>query len=269
MASAQVNGVELFYELTGTGAALVLVHGSWVDHRSWDAVVPGLSESFRVLRYDRRGHSESERLTGQGSIREDVADLAALIEHLELGPAYIGGNSWGATITLRLAAERPDLFRGLIGHEPPLFALLADDATSSSILEDLRMRLEAVVVLLEAGEHEAAARRFVETVAFGPGAWEKLPAELREAFVFNALTYLDECRDPEQLTIDLAALRTFPHPAQLSAGSESPPFFPRVVDQIVAALPGGRRHTFPGAGHVPQVSHPDDYVQAVRAFAAA
>ena len=269
MASAQVNGVELFYELTGRGAALVFVHGSWVDHRSWDAVVPDLSKSFQVLRYDRRGHSKSERPAAQGSIREDVADLAALIEHLELGPAYVAGNSWGATITLRLAAERYDLFRGLIGHEPPLFALLGDDPASRDVLEELSTRLEAVVALLETGEHEPAAKRFVETVAFGPGAWDKLPAGIREAFVFNAPTYLDECRDPEQLTVDLGTLRSFPHPAQLSAGGESPPFFPRVVDLIVDALPRGRRHTFPGAGHVPQVSHPDDYVQAVRAFAAA
>jgi pimeloyl-ACP methyl ester carboxylesterase len=49
MASVKVNGVRLFYELTGTGIPLILVHGSWVSHSSWDAVVPALSSSFRVL----------------------------------------------------------------------------------------------------------------------------------------------------------------------------------------------------------------------------
>ncbi len=62
MAVANVNGVRLFYEVSGAGEVpLVLVHGSWGSHHNWDRVVPGLAESFRVLTYDRRGHSESER----------------------------------------------------------------------------------------------------------------------------------------------------------------------------------------------------------------
>src|SRR5205085_8987618 len=118
MATVKVNGVQLAYELTGAGEVpLVLVHGSWVSRHTWDLVVPGLAKPFRVLAYDRRGHSESERSPGQGSVREDVADLAALIEHLGLAPAWVAGNSFGATITLRLAAARPALFRGILAHE--------------------------------------------------------------------------------------------------------------------------------------------------------
>lgn len=62
MSTIVVNGVRLFYELQGTGAVpLVLVHGSWNSHHAWDLVVPRLAEVFRVLTYDRRGHSQSER----------------------------------------------------------------------------------------------------------------------------------------------------------------------------------------------------------------
>jgi len=61
MAIVTVNGVRLFYEIHGTGVPLVLVHGSWDSHRNWDLVVPRLAEVFRVLTYDRRGHSQSER----------------------------------------------------------------------------------------------------------------------------------------------------------------------------------------------------------------
>jgi pimeloyl-ACP methyl ester carboxylesterase len=68
MATAQVNGVRLFYEHQGPGAVpIVLVHGSWDSHHDWDLVVPRLTEAFRALTYDRRGHSQSERPTGQGS----------------------------------------------------------------------------------------------------------------------------------------------------------------------------------------------------------
>src|SRR5215216_6937419 len=82
MPEQRVNGAKLFYELNGSGDSLVLVHGSWVDHKDWQLVVPHLARSFRVLTYDRRGHSLSERPLGQGSRREDEEDLAALMEAL-------------------------------------------------------------------------------------------------------------------------------------------------------------------------------------------
>ncbi len=84
----------------------MLVHGSWVDHMEWPFIVPLLAPRFRVTIYDRRGHSQSERLPTQGSVHEDVADLAAIIERAG-APAHVLGNSMGASISLRLAAERP------------------------------------------------------------------------------------------------------------------------------------------------------------------
>lgn len=123
MATAKVNGVRLYYELQGARQVpLVLVHGSWDSHRDWDLVVPALAESFRVLTYDRRGHSQSERLDGQGNVREDVADLAALIEHLGLAPAWVAGNSFGTSIALRLAGPSQTLPRP---HRARAAAILA------------------------------------------------------------------------------------------------------------------------------------------------
>jgi pimeloyl-ACP methyl ester carboxylesterase len=122
MPTTQVNGIHIHWEINGAiGDPVVLVHGSWGDHQNWAPVVPALSRAFRVLTSDRRGHSRSERPVGQGSVREDVADLAALLNELGHGPAHIIGNSFGASIVLRLAAERADLFRSAIAHEPPLW----------------------------------------------------------------------------------------------------------------------------------------------------
>src|SRR5262245_58370806 len=97
-----VNGIRLRYEVAGSGEPLVLVHGSWGDHHNWDAFAPLLTDRFEVVRYDRRGHSDSECPPGQGSVTDDVADLAALIERLGNGPAHVVGNSFGAAISLRL-----------------------------------------------------------------------------------------------------------------------------------------------------------------------
>jgi pimeloyl-ACP methyl ester carboxylesterase len=124
MSTVKINGLDLYCEQRGTGDPVVLVHGAWTDHHTWDRIGPVLARSFLVLTYDRRGHSRSVRPAGQGSIREDVADLAALLERFHLAPAHVVGNSFGGSIALRLASERPDLFRSLSVHEPPLRGLL-------------------------------------------------------------------------------------------------------------------------------------------------
>jgi len=267
MAIANVNGVRLFYEISGTGEVpLVLVHGSWGSHHNWDPVVRGLAESFRVLTYDRRGHSESERPPEQGSIREDVADLAALIAHVGLGPAWVAGNSFGASITLRLAGERSNLLRGVIVHEPPLFSLLANDPSVAPMLDEVGKRLSAVVKRIASDDHAGAAEQFVETVALGPGAWAQLTPDLQQTFIKNAPTYLDECRDPEQLAFDLAWIRAFPRPLLLTTGDQSPPTFAPVVAKLADVLPNAEVLRFPGAGHIPHVTHPEAYIEAITAF---
>jgi len=263
----KINGVELFWEVTGlSGEPLVLVHGSWVDHHSWDAVVPSFSRSFRVFTYDRRGHSQSERPTSPGSIREDVADLAALIEELDLAPAHIAGNSFGGSIVLRLAGERPDLFRSLIVNEPPLLDLLADQPNGQHTLQTIQARISAVVERLEAGDMEGGARLFVETIAFGPGAWAQVPSQLRKTVIFNAPTFLDEMQDPEALSIDLYRLHKFSHPTLLTLTEQGPTFFRSIVEKVASALSQAERKTFAGTGHEPEQTHPDVYVATLTAF---
>jgi len=257
-----VNGVRLYYELHGSGEPLVLVHGSWGDARSWRFVVPGLAESFRVVVYDRRGHSRSERPDTPGSVDEDGDDLAALLEALDLPPAHVVTNSYGGNIALRLATRRPEVFRSLSCHEPPLWGLLEDDPEPREILQQGARSLQAVGQRIAQGDHEGAARQFVEEVAFGPGAWEReLPPELRAIFVDNAPTFLDELQDPNQLRVDEDALSRLELPVRLTQGSQSPPTFPAVIDRLVQLLPRVSRETIDGAAHVPHLTMPERYVQ--------
>lgn len=267
MATTKVNGVHLFYQVGGEGSpSLVLVHGSWSSHRSWDLVVPELTRHFQVAVYDRRGHSDSERPAAQGSVIEDVADLASLLEHLRLAPAVVVGNSFGASIALRLAGQRPDLLRGVVAHEPPLFQILGKDARYGPMLEEIGRRVGAVAERIAGGDHAGAAEQFAETVALGPGAWAGLPPETRQTMIDNAPTFLDETRDPEALAIDLEALRGLDRPVLLTSGDQSPPTFAPVIRQVAEVLPRAEVVTVAGAGHIPHVTHPQLYVETVGAF---
>jgi pimeloyl-ACP methyl ester carboxylesterase len=244
------------------------VHGSWVDHHDWDTVVPLFAATRRVLTYDRRGHSRSERPSGGDSVHDDLADLAALIERLDLAPAHVVGNSLGGSIALRLAMERPDLIRSLSAHEPPLLRLLADDPQAQAMLGMIDERFAEIERLLAADEMEAGSRQFAEGVVFGEGAWEHLPPPLRETIVFNAPTFLDELHDPDAFAIDLERLHGFSRPVLLTSGGQSPPFLPPIVQKLAGALPRSEQTVFPEAGHIPHVNQPESYVSTVAAFIA-
>lgn len=269
MATTTVNGVRLSYTLTGdSGPPLVLVHGSWADQSDWEMLVPPLAERFRVLTYDRRGHSQSECPPGQGSVEEDAADLAALIEHLNLAPAHIVGLSLGGSIVLRLAARRPDLIRSLSVQEPPLLDLLTNDPGQEPEMQEVLDQVSAVAARLDAGDAEGGARQFIEAI-LGPGAWDYLPPEQQQILISNAPTFLDEMRDPEVFTVDLAALATCSHPALLTYGDQSPTWFLPIVAKLATVLPRAETQVFAGAGHLPMVTHPAEYAAAVMAHAEA
>lgn len=267
MPTIEVNGVALAYELQGAaGPPLVLLHGSWGDHHNFNRVAPLLAGSFRLLSYDRRGHSASQRPSGPVTMADHVADLAALLEALDLAPAHLAGISKGGALALNLAARHPQLIRGLAAHEPPLLDLLAGDPARAPLYRETTRRLDAVAALLAQSEWARGAELFVEEVALGRGSWARLSDGARRTFVDNAPTFLDESRDPRGYGVDLAALATFDAPVLLTRGDQSPPYFAPVVDRLLATLPNAQTHTFAGAGHVPHASQPEAYAATIAAF---
>ncbi|HYP48552.1 MAG TPA: alpha/beta hydrolase [Thermoleophilaceae bacterium] len=259
----QTNGVKLHWELHGSGEPVALVHGSWGNAMEWEAVAAELAASFQVLVYDRRGHSRSERPSTQGSVDEDGDDLAGLLEALDLAPAHVVTNSYGGNIALRLATRRPDLFRSLACHEPPLFSLLGGDSESREMLEQATASFGAVADRIAEMDHDGAARQFIDEVALGAGGWDTLPAEAKATFIENAPTFLDELNDPDLLKVDDGALGRLQRPVLLTTGTESPPLFPRVVDRLADLIPHAARQTIPGAGHEPHQTMPESYAEMI------
>jgi pimeloyl-ACP methyl ester carboxylesterase len=261
------NDVELYYEATGQGDPLVLVHGGWSDHDNWRPVVPGLAESFLVVAYDRRGHGQSER--GRQETRTDQEDdLAGLIQALDRGPAHIAGTSFGGSIALGLAARRPELVRSVIAHEPPLMSVVAGDPAVEALMADVEGRMRAVLAGVARGDVEAAARQFVEEVALGPGAWEQLPAPLRATMIDSAPAVFAEQQDANWASVDPVELSGIKLPTLLTQGDESPPWFPAIVAKLGEAIESAKVLTYSGAGHAPHLTHPDDYLAGVTDFLA-
>jgi pimeloyl-ACP methyl ester carboxylesterase len=268
MATTVANGVELHYEVTGSGDCLVLTHGSWTDGSGWGPAVAGLAERYRVVVWDRRGHSRSQAGRGPGSRAEDAADLAALIEHVGAAPVHVAGNSYGANVTLTLVTQRPDLVATAAVHEPPMWGLL--EGTREQVLVDDLAAADADIAvereLIGSGQHRDAARYFMEHVALGPGSWQQLPAPFRSVLERNAPTFLDELADPTALSIDNAALAATTVPLLLTHGTESPRLFRAVISALQELVPAARVGVLEGAGHIPHATHPEAWTARLTAF---
>lgn len=259
------DGAELHYDVVGDGVPLVLVHGSWVDSAHWNEVVPALSERFRVVTYDRRGHGASGGAPRDGTIHDDVGDLAAIIEQLGLAPAHVCAFSYGANIVLRLAAQHPELVRRIAVHEPGLFGLLDRQARHADSHDDVTTLLEAIRDVLASGADARGAELFITSID-GPDGWEELPAESQQYLIAHAPTFLGELQDPDSFAIETDALAAIGTPILLTGGGASPRMFAAVLECLEEHLPGAERHTLSDADHVPHLTHPEDYVELVAGF---
>jgi pimeloyl-ACP methyl ester carboxylesterase len=245
----RVDGVELHVEPpVGDGPLLVLVHGGWTDHATWAAVVGPLARSFRVVRYDRRGHSRSERGPALPTRRRHEDDLAALVERLGSGPAHLVGTSYGAVIALALAGRRPELVRSVVAHEPPVLGLVPVPA-----VERLFAGVRDEIV---AGDAAAGTRRFFEDVILGAGGWQLVPEPVRRAAVGNAQTFVDMLDDPDWGALDTAAVARFPGPVLVTHGDASPAWLPYVALEAADRI-GCATRPIAGAGHTPHHTRPD------------
>ncbi len=114
MATAQLNGVDIYFEVHGDGPPLVLVAGLASDSQSWLPVVPPLAERFAVITYDNRGVGRTAPQDADISMTLLTDDCAALIEHLGYSKVVLLGHSMGEFIAQQFAARYPDRVDRLI-----------------------------------------------------------------------------------------------------------------------------------------------------------
>jgi pimeloyl-ACP methyl ester carboxylesterase len=118
------SGIRIHYQQVGKGPDLVMVHGLTGNLAVWHLhIVPALSDRFRILTYDLRGHGHSDVPPGGYSPDGMAEDLLALLDILEIERPILAGHSYGADITLYFAARYPDRVREVIAIEAALPAL--------------------------------------------------------------------------------------------------------------------------------------------------
>lgn len=115
-----IDGRRLSYlDFGGAGRPLVALHGHLSEGASFAHLADALGDGWRVIAPDQRGHGDSDR-AGAYTRAGYLADLAALLEHLGLGPVPLVGHSLGGINAYHLAAERPGLVSALVNLDAPV-----------------------------------------------------------------------------------------------------------------------------------------------------
>jgi pimeloyl-ACP methyl ester carboxylesterase len=260
----QVDGASLAYTDRGSGEAVVLVHGSASDQRSWQGQLDALASGHRVIAYSRRYHWPNTPIAAgvDYAMAEHVADLAALLRSLGAAPAHLIGHSYGGFVALLLALQQPALVRSLVLAEPPLITLFVSNRPRArQVLRLLLTRPRTALALVRfgatgmgpataaarRGDMEQAMRRMGHAV-LGPAAYARLSASRLAQVRANAVPaeFLGSGFAP----LDGAALRGVQVPVLLVQGQHSPRLFHRLLDALQALLPEATRVTIAQASHL-------------------
>jgi pimeloyl-ACP methyl ester carboxylesterase len=116
MTRARLNGIEIDYEVSGCGPAVLLSHGYSATRRMWDDQHHALGDRYRVISWSMRGHGETESPADPAAYSADqtVADMRALLGHVGVERAVIGGLSLGGYVSLAFYLAHPEMVRALV-----------------------------------------------------------------------------------------------------------------------------------------------------------
>ncbi len=114
MLRARINGVELAYDLQGTGEPLVMIHGAQGDRSMFSGFAPAFASRFQVLTFDQRGSGQSEKPDMEYSIAMLADDTATLMDQVGFFSAHIVGVSMGGMIAQEFALRHAHKVRSLV-----------------------------------------------------------------------------------------------------------------------------------------------------------
>jgi pimeloyl-ACP methyl ester carboxylesterase len=248
--------VKIKWEVHGDGEPLLLIQGLGYARWSWDPVVPGLAERYRVLSFDNRGIGESDKPDGPYTARQMAGDALQVLDEAGIDRAHVLGASLGGMIAQEVAFAAPRRVRKLV------LCCTTPGGAETVPMPDVTVQLFAEAATLAP---EVSLRRFIEN-ALGLNPPAGLVDEL----------YRRRIEDPPDQAgwlAQAAAGMTFAGvdgeiaaPTLIVTGTADNVVDHRNADVLARRIAGARVERLSGAGHLFFWEQPDEFVRIVKEF---
>ena len=250
----------LYYEVSGSGHPLVLIHGFSLDTRMWDDQFETFARHYQVVRYDCRGFGKSAL-----PINDDYAhadDLALLLEHLGVGQAYVLGLSMGGSIAVDFVLSYPEAVDALITVDSVLGGRQWTPRYGALVNAMWRRRREL--------DHQAWVEEWLRFDIFDV-AMEKptVAAKLRDIISDYSGCHLTKDIGSRVRAANPPAterLGEITVPTLVIVGERDSHDFHLIADILQEGIPGARKVVFPGAGHMVNMEFPEEFNRTVLDF---
>ena len=260
---AEVDGGRLYYETSGKGPALVLIHAGFLDSRMWDTQFQLFSENCRVIRYDVRGFGKSDVARTKFS---DYKDLHGLLDHLRVKTASLVGVSNGGRIASDFAVEYPSMVNHLVLVSPGMSGYKSSGPEEEKMWEEFDAQMKPQEDAVREG-------RAADTVAMDVTTWgsAQTPAKRERITQIAMDNFHVQVENPWKLQVPpeprtwhrLSQIRT---PTLLIIGDRDVAPQIVMVDNIHSHIRGSKRVLIQGADHIVNMSKPDEFNRTVLEF---
>lgn len=258
-----INAGKLYYESSGDGETIVLIHGFTLDRRMWDNEFSELSKRFRTIRYDLRGHGKSSRVSENFS---HVDDLVALLDTLNVKKTHLIGLSLGGWIATDCSiADRDRIHKAIL--IAPYYPLSKKHPFDDRIVQHISIARQGKLkdglsrwlddpLFQPASEHEALKAKLREIVLVGH-------AELGDGALFvNADKQTSSAREANKTPSDIRC------PVLCLVGKRDLPRFHAVADYFSETIPDITVVTVPDSGHMANMENPGFVMAQINGFLA-
>ena len=259
----KANGISINYQIEGREGApwLVLSNSLATNLTMWDAQAHDLAGSFRVLRYDQRGHGTTDAPAGRYTFDMLIADALALMDALKIGRASFCGLSMGGATALGLAQRHPDRIERAI----------VCDSGCASTPQSAQQWEERIVAAQQGGMEPlvepTVARWFPpDIVAKNPPYLADVRTMIRSTPVAGFIGCAAALADHDFRS---AVASTRPPVLFIAGEKDAGGAVPTAMKAMHQDLKGSRYVELPGAGHISNLDDPAGFLRALREFLAA
>lgn len=257
----RVDSGELAYAVSGDGPALLLLHAFPLGLFMWDAQAEALAATHRVIRFDARGFGGSASSQGPLTMERIADDAAALLDHLGVSRAVVGGCSMGGYAALAFVRRHPQRLAGLV----------LQDTRAGADSDEARAGRAALAARVMAEGAAAAEAAFLPKLLGETTKREQpaLVAQLRARILATSPQAIADALHGLAARADsrptLAEVRV---PTLVLVGAEDVLTPPAESEAMAAVVPGARLEVVPRAGHLANLERPDTVNAALAAFLA-